>query len=177
MRYDFASVRLPDNYTDTEVGAYLILNRQPKLFKETQETVTHMFHRGNVLQPAASLAAAYVTSGGLSEGLPFSPAAVQAISSLLVRPGDPTEDSMIVPDHQLIVDAITTTRWLNPGPQSSETREATLLLGEDKTHRVMNKIRPAIDNIVEDKSYLYPSSLSGVVSGVRVLTQVCRFLF
>lgn len=172
-RYNFAAVQIPDSYyaTDPKLCACLDMNQGPEPFEETQEADTHMFHRDHILQPASQLAAAYVTLRGLCNGVPFSQAAQDAISSLKVRPGGRTDDSLIIPDHKFSLNVPSECRWLNH-PHPSEPREAQLLIGEDKTHRVMEKLRPTIDAIVHGQSYEYPTSINGATRGIRGLTQV-----
>ncbi|KAF7358244.1 hypothetical protein MVEN_00873300 [Mycena venus] len=155
-RYNFAAVQIPDSYyaTDPKLRACLDMNQDPEPFEETQEADTHMFHRDHILQPASRLAAAYVTLGGLCNGVPFSQAAQDAISSLKFSLSVPSE-----------------CRWLDD-PHPSKPREAQLLIGEDKTHRVVEKLRPTIDAIVHGQSYEYPTSINGATRGIRGLTQV-----
>ncbi|KAJ6504526.1 hypothetical protein DFH09DRAFT_1201007 [Mycena vulgaris] len=136
------------------------------------ETDTHMFHREHILVPATRLAAGYVSGGGLCNGRPFSEAARAAITTLKARPGGRPEDSLIYPDHKLALQVITTRRWQDlPSLSGASLSEAILLVGEDKTHRVMSKIRPLVDTIVKNGSYQYPTSIREVSSGIRVLTQ------
>ncbi|KAF8146159.1 hypothetical protein K438DRAFT_1870458 [Mycena galopus ATCC 62051] len=172
-RYDFAAVQIPENYyaTHPKLRACLDINQDPEPFEETQEADTHMFHRDHILQSASQLVAAYVTLGGLCNGIPFSQAAQDATASLKVRPGGRTDDSLIIPDHKFSLSVPSECRWLDH-PRRSEPREAQLLIGEDKTHRVMGKLRPTIDTIVQDQSYEYPTSINGATRGTRGLTQV-----
>ncbi|KAJ7259165.1 hypothetical protein B0H12DRAFT_1109150, partial [Mycena haematopus] len=173
-RYKFDTVHIPRNGNSEgatlPVRRDLSLNRVASIFVENQEAITHQYHRNHVLAPATHLAAAYVAGGGTFDGKPFLHAAREAIAASVVRPGDPTVDSLIFPDHK-ISSKVTTRRW-SLSSSLSQPQEATLLLGEDKTHRVMTKLAPLIDAIVQDQSYMFPTTLTDVSSGVCALTQV-----
>ncbi|KAJ7032689.1 hypothetical protein C8F04DRAFT_1184881 [Mycena alexandri] len=169
-RYGFASITIPHDYKDPKLVASLLVNQDPDPFIETQELVTHMFHRDHTLGPAVRIAVAYVTLGGrCGQTTAFSQAAIDAIRTLTVRPGE-HEDSLIYPDHQLSLDVLLGQRWQENPPQSGK-REAHLILGEDKTHTVMKKARPEIDDIVAGGTYQYPTIFEKTDSGIRILTQ------
>ncbi|KAJ7271433.1 hypothetical protein B0H12DRAFT_1067269 [Mycena haematopus] len=172
-RYNF-DVQIPEHYYVSHpwlLGAFY-LAVQERSREERQEADTHAFHR-SVLEAVVSIAAAYVDLGGKCAGVPFSDAARAAVPSLKVSAGFHTEDSLIYPDHEISIDVPLVQRWLPRSP-SSKTRKAHILLGEDKTRRVMTKLRPKIDAMVANQSYRWPAldAIQSAPSEVRVLTQV-----
>lgn len=172
-RYDLASVHVPKaGKTLPFVRSYLSNSTlDSSVYLETQEPVTHQFHRDCVLTPAVHLAIAYVVGGGTANGFPFSQAAKDAVQTLTARPGDRTGKSLIYPDHQMTVQ-VTEQRWKSPPQCVGDTTHATLLLAEDKTHRVMFKAAPLIQELIKSGGDRYPTEMLGCDVATRVLTQV-----
>ncbi|KAJ6473385.1 hypothetical protein C8R47DRAFT_1199730 [Mycena vitilis] len=172
-RYNF-DVEIPEHYYASHswlLGDFYSSARERSL-EERQETDTHRFH-DRVLEAAVDIVTAYIDLGGTCNGQPFCNAARDATSSLKASAGFRTDDSLIFPDHEVTIDVPAVQRWL-PKPSSSNTCKAHVLLGEDKTHRVMEKLRPKIDAMVTDQTYRWPGldAIESAPSAVRVLTQV-----
>ncbi|KAJ7605257.1 hypothetical protein DFH06DRAFT_1348821 [Mycena polygramma] len=173
LRYNF-DVEIPGHYYASHswlLGALYLTVRERSL-EERQETDTHRFHN-RVLEAAVDIVTAYVELGGTCNGQPFCDAARDVTSSLKASAGFRTDDSLILPDHEVTIDVPAVQRWL-PNPSSSKTCKAHVLLGEDKTHRVMEKLRPKIDAMVTNQTYRWPEldAIESAPSAVRVLTQV-----
>ncbi|KAJ7091593.1 hypothetical protein C8R44DRAFT_750498 [Mycena epipterygia] len=81
-----------------------------------------------------------------------------------VRPGLRAEEALIYPDHQITVEGA--------GNEMGRHSRSTLLLGEDKIHRVMAKAAPLLNSVLQLKTYVYPTVFESAAAPVRILTQV-----